>query len=128
MFFFIDDIKVDFVLYPFPWLHPVEFTEDCRLLTMEDIIPLKLQATGNRQSKKDFWDIVFLLEHFSLKEMLEIFHQKFPQVDPGYIVHHLTGFDEADKQFDPDILIPRTWAEIKSTLIAQVTAFTKSSL
>src|SRR6266545_1992122 len=40
--FNIDDIKVDFVLYPFRWLYPFDIFNEIRLLSVPDIIPMKL--------------------------------------------------------------------------------------
>jgi predicted nucleotidyltransferase component of viral defense system len=128
MMFSIDDIKVDFVLYPFKWQLPFETIDTARLITLQDIIPMKLQALSNRFAKKDFWDITFLLNTYSLTEMLEIFKSKFPQIDIGYIIHSLTNFDEAEMEQQPVALIPKTWEEIKSELQKIVIDYTGSSL
>src|SRR5450432_2635666 len=69
MMFLINGVKVDFVLYPFDWLNPFDETETSRLISLEDIIPMKLQAVSNRFSKKDFWDVELLLREFSLTKM-----------------------------------------------------------
>lgn len=128
MLFIIDDIRVDFVLYPFPWFLPFEETNVGTLISVKDIIPMKLQAAGNRSAKKDFWDIAFLLDEYSLNEMIQIFKEKFPQVDEGYIIHSLTNFDDADAQFDPDSFIPISWQDVKKKLSGAVRNFTGKSL
>ena len=128
MLFFINDVRVDFVQYPFPWLLPFETIEDVRLISIKDIIPMKLQAVSNRFSKKDYWDIAFLLNKHSLTEQIDIFKEKFPQIDPGYIIHSLTNFQEAENQPDPDLLINITWEEVKEKLSRAVKKFTKDSL
>ena len=128
MMFLINGVKVDFVLYPFDWLQPFDLIEETRLISLHDIIPMKLQAISNRFSKKDFWDIDFLLSEFSLAEMIKIFKQKFPPVDTGYIIHSLTNFENAEKEDDPVCLLPRTWKGIKSNLAEKVLAYTKSFL
>lgn len=79
MMFIIENIKVDFVLYPFNWLLPFEKFENSRLIALPDIIPMKLQALINRFSKKDFWDFAFLLTKFSLIEMLAMFKSSSPR-------------------------------------------------
>jgi len=128
MMFTINSIKVDFVLYPFKWLHPFETIDGARLIALPDMIPMKLQALSNRFSKKDFWDIAFLLKIFSLSEMLEIFKSKFPQIDIGYIIHSLTNFEEAEREQPPVALLPRTWEEIKNELQKVVIDFTGSAM
>ena len=128
MLFSINDVKVDFVLYPFPWLMPFEISGDIRLLNIKDIIPMKLQAVSNRNAKKDYWDIAALLETNSFEEMLNIFKQKFPQVDIGFIIHSLTDFEKADTEIDPDTYNNKTWEEIKLQLTTEVRNYTEKFL
>lgn len=129
MVFSINDIKVDFVLYPFPWLHPFQVIEGMRLLSIEDIIPMKLQAVSNRNAKKDYWDIAVLLKDYPLTEMLKVFASKFPQIDVGFIIHSLTDFEKADTELDPDTNDDEiTWDKIKTQLTNAVKLYTTSLL
>ncbi|MEO8711318.1 MAG: nucleotidyl transferase AbiEii/AbiGii toxin family protein [Parafilimonas sp.] len=128
MMFSINNVKVDFVLYPFPWLQPFDFIEGTRLLSIEDIIPMKLQAASNRNAKKDYWDIAALLKNFSLDEMLKIFTSKFPQVDIGFIIHSLTDFEKADTEPDPDATNKITWENVKDQLVNAVKQYTMKLL
>lgn len=129
MVFSINDVKVDFVLYPFPWLHSFDAIEGTRLLSVEDIIPMKLQAVSNRNAKKDYWDIAALLKDYPLSELLKIFNSKFPQVDIGFIIHSLTDFEKADAEPDPDTINDNTtWSEIKIQLTDAVKSYTLSML
>jgi len=128
MLFVIDEIRADFVLYPFQWFLPFEETGGTRLISIKDIIPMKLQAVSNRNSKKDYWDIAMLLGQYPLREMILLFKEKFPQVDEGYIIHSLTDFEEAEDQFDPDSLNNRTWTDVKRILSEAVSRLTEDSL
>lgn len=128
MMFNIQGVKVDFVLYPFNWNQQFELIENARLLSLTDIIPMKLQALSNRFSKKDFWDIAFLLNNFPVAKMIEIFTTKFPQIDPGFIIHSLVAFDEAEKDPDPICVNPKSWIEIKSKLTKAVINYTNQLL
>lgn len=128
MMFTINDVKVDFILYPFTWLQPFDIIEGTRLLSIEDIIPMKLQAASNRNAKKDYWDIAALLKKYSLDKMLKIFTGKFPQVDIGFIIHSLTDFEKADTELDPDTYTGITWNEIKKELIIAVRQYTERLL
>jgi hypothetical protein len=124
MMFMINGVKVDFILYPFPWLKPFDITGGIRLVSLTDIIPMKLQAIGNRFSKKDFWDIDLLLNEYPLEQMITIFKSKFPQVDTGYIIHSLTTFESAETEEDPVCLIPGTWNDVKNNLDRAVRDYT----
>lgn len=124
--FMIDDVKVDFVLYPFEWLYPFETKEGFRFIHLQDMIPMKLQAVSNRFAKKDFYDIEELLTDYSIKKMLAIFKRKFPDIDTGFIVQSLTHFEKADKEEDP-ILFPssKSWEQVKTNLQNAVKAYTQ---
>jgi Nucleotidyl transferase AbiEii toxin, Type IV TA system len=128
MMFNTGDTKVDFVLYPFPWLQPFDIEDGIRLISFYDIIPMKLQAASNRNAKKDYWDIAVMLQQFELEEMLRIFKNKFPKIDTGYIVHSLTDFEKADSDLDPEIQIDISWDEIKGRLAREVKKYTKRFL
>lgn len=128
MLFTIDDVKTDFILYPFPWTKPFDIIEGMRLLSINDIIPMKLQAMSNRNAKKDYWDIAVLLKQYSLDEMLQLFKIKFPQIDTGFIIHSLTDFEKADTELDPDSNVNITWDEIKIQLITEVRKYTEGFL
>ena len=128
MMFIIDGVKVDFILYPFEWLYPFDIAEGIRLINVNDIIPMKLQAISNRFSKKDFWDIDCLLKDFSLSEMIAFFKVKFPPIDTGYIIHSLTNFESAEKEEDPICIISRKWEDVKINLAQKVVVYTNSFL
>ena len=128
MMFNINGIKVDFILYPFSWLEPFDLIADSRFISITDIIPMKLQALSNRFSKKDFWDIAFLLKEVTLVKMIEIFKRKFPQIDPGFILHSLVTFEEAEKEPDPVCILPETWNGVKKKLKEAVIEYTNELL
>lgn len=128
MMFSINGIKVDFIFYPFEWLHPFDLIEKIRLVSIPDIVPMKLQALSNRFSKKDFWDIAFLLNIFPLEKMMGLFRAKFPQIDSGFIIHSLTAFDEAEGEPDPICIIPKTWMEVQEDLKKAVIQYTNQFL
>jgi len=125
MMFMVEDVKVDFILYPFRWLQPFEIIDDCRFIHLEDILPMKLQAVSNRFAKKDFYDIDTLLTDYSLPEMLQIFKRKFPDIDTGFLVHALTHFEVADNEENP-VLLPssKIWKKVKSNLEDVVRTYT----
>ncbi len=113
-------VKVDIVKYPYKLLKQPINLDGIRLLTKEDIIPMKLSAIGSRGSKKDFFDIYFLLKEFNLGEMFTLFEQKFPNVNYFHIVKSLTYFDDADKELNPKTLIKITWEEVKKEILKHV--------
>lgn len=109
----IDGVKIDLIRHAYPYLLPVEANEGIRMLSIPDIIPMKLGALARRGNKKDFWDIAYLLDQYSLPEMLEFFKQKYQNEDIGYVVMSLTYFDDAENQDDPVVFQKILWNDVK---------------
>jgi predicted nucleotidyltransferase component of viral defense system len=113
-------IKVDIVKYRYKLINPPIIKEGIRLLSMEDIIPMKLTAMANRGLKKDFYDIYFLLQEYTLKEMIEFFEKKFSNYNNFYIIKSLTYFEDAENDFEPKLLKKCTWDEVKQFIKSKV--------
>ncbi len=72
----VDNIKIDMLTYPYPFIRDPLVVEQVRLASLEDIGAMKLAAIANRGSKKDFFDICFLLKKFSLSQLMGFFKEK----------------------------------------------------
>ncbi len=57
--YFVDNVKVDLVNYPYPWLDPEVAIEGIRMASVRDIAAMKIAAITQRGSKKDFIDRAF---------------------------------------------------------------------
>jgi len=113
----INGIKVDFVKMIYPILFPAILDEGVRMLDIKDIAPMKLKAVTQRGSKKDFFDIFFLLEHLSIEEMLQLFKEKFKQHEVFHVVKSLSYFMDAENYADPNVFDPAvTWNHVKTTI------------
>ena len=73
----INEVKVDFVNYKYPLLSECLFIENIRMLSVKDIAGMKLNAIAGRGSKKDFIDLYFLLNEFSLEDILSFYEKKY---------------------------------------------------
>ncbi len=117
---YINDVKIDIVSYPYALLRPILEIDGIRLLQPEDIIPMKLSAITRRGSKKDFWDLYFLLQKFTVKELLELYDLKFGDGGSFMVVKSMTYFEDAEKLPDPQKIIDADWEEIKNYIINAV--------
>ena len=86
----INEVKVDFVKMGYPLLFLPFIEEDIRMLDIRDTAPMKLKAIVQRGSKKDFFDVYFLLSRLSLGEILGLFSEKFKQQEMFHVVKSLT--------------------------------------
>jgi len=69
---------------------------------MVDIAAMKLNAISNSGKRlKDFIDIYFLLEHFSLNQMIEFYSCKYPKFNPLIALRAVGYFEDIDPEIDP---------------------------
>ena len=115
-----NNVKIDLIRYAYPLLKPVAEIDGIRLLEIEDIIPMKLSAVAARGSKKDFYDIYFLLKGYTLEDMFGFFDRKFDNMNKFHIIKSLTYFDDADKETDPKTTEKITWKKIKQAILREV--------
>ncbi len=118
-----EPIKTDFIRYAYPLLAPIKKQDGIRLLSMEDLIPMKLSAITNRGSKKDFYDLFFLLKEYGLAEMLNMFTRKFPETNLLQVLKSLTYFEDAEDEPDPVTFEASSWNQVKQQLISSVKDF-----
>jgi hypothetical protein len=116
VFCFINDIKIDLISHQYPLVADIDVIEGIRMVSLEDIGAMKLNAIyGNGTRLKDFVDMYFLLEKFSLNELLQACHQKYPDINPGMakqaLIHH--------QDIDFNTPIHYTGTEIKWPAVAE---------
>jgi predicted nucleotidyltransferase component of viral defense system len=121
-FYEVNAVKVDFVTYPYAWLKEASIIDGIRLARIEDIAAMKLEAIANRGSKKDFIDVAFLLNRFSLKEMLGLYQSKYPTGLKLLVMRSLVYFDDAETTDMPVMLKALGWDEAKERICEAVRA------
>ena len=88
----VNGIKVDFVNYKYPLLTSPILIENIRMLSTTDIAAMKLNAIAGRGSKKDFIDLFFLLDQFSMRQMLDFYNSKFSDGSEFMVTKSLSYF------------------------------------
>ncbi|WOK05970.1 hypothetical protein RT717_23110 [Imperialibacter roseus] len=69
---------------------------------LEDIAAMKLNAISNSGKRlKDFIDVYYLLEHFSMDEMIAFYTTKYPNFNPLIALRSVNYFDDIDPAIDP---------------------------
>ena len=109
----VNGIKTDIVLHEYAYVKPIEEIDGIRLVSVQDIIPMKLGAVSGRGAKKDFWDIAELLKHYTMAEMIDFYRKKYVTDDIGIILKSLVYFEDAELQNDPVSLNSFTWSQVK---------------
>lgn len=97
----VDNIKTDFVRHDYPLIKQPITEEGITFLGKEDIAAMKLHAiTQSGKRVKDFIDMYFLLEHFSMSEMLGFFEKKYPHTNPLIAFRAVNYFEDIDHTKD----------------------------
>jgi len=118
----LNDVKVSFLSYPYPLAFP--FLElDGRLLADErDIAAMKLSAIAGRGAKKDFIDVYFLLQKYSLDTLLGFFDTMFARQRHNrlHLIKSLVYFTDAEHDPDPIMFTAVNFSVVKDFLGAEV--------
>jgi len=114
IFCYIQKIKVDIVYFPHLPIAAFETKNKIRMYSNADIAAMKIQAILGRGKKKDFWDLYELLQHFSLKQIIDWHKQKYPsQMLAISIPNAITYFVDADESETPVSFKNQTWEGVK---------------
>lgn len=122
----LQNIKVDVIDYSqYPWISAPVVEDGVTLASPQDIAAMKINAVEGRGTRKDFVDIYFLLQHYSLSQMLDFYTQKYPNYSLFRALLSLTYFDDAEQQAMPKMLANASWEEIKTTITKEVSKLQK---
>jgi hypothetical protein len=110
------NIKTDFIRHDYALINAPIKEEGISFLSAADISAMKLNAIINSGKRlKDFMDIYFLLEHFSLNEMIGFFEIKYPHMNAVIALKSLSYFEDIDPDLDP----PKLKAKLPFSMIKQ---------
>jgi len=116
--YLIDGIKVDIVNYGYKWLDSPVTDNNLRLATTRDIAAMKLSAITGRGTKKDFIDLSFLLQNFSLRQMMNFYLEKYPDGSEFLVLKSLGYFMDAEENEMPEMIIKKSWPQVKKEIAA----------
>ena len=127
----INNVKVDFLSHRYPLIADPTTEEGIEMLSLQDIIAMKLNAiSGSGQRVKDFIDIFYLLRHFSIQQMIGFYKKKYTQYNEVSILKSLVYFDDIDFNDWPEIIAEPNlkWDVIKSELEKSVKKYLNQKL
>ena len=127
----INNVKVDFLSHRYPLIADPIVEEDIEMLSLQDIIAMKLNAiSGSGQRVKDFIDIFYLLRKFSIEQMIDFYKEKYTQYNEVSILKSLVYFDDIDFNDWPDITAEPNlkWNIVKEELEKSVKKYLKQKL
>lgn len=123
--YILNDIKIDFVNYPYDWISDKIIENGIILADIKDIAAMKLSAITNRGTKKDFVDIFELLKIFTLEELLNFFTLKYKDNISFMTIKSLTYFMDAEEEPMPYMFYKASWEDIKNVITQEVIKLAK---
>ena len=119
----IEGIKTDILAHRYPLIDKAVHLDGMMLLSIPDIAAMKLNAIAlSGQRVKDFVDIYFLLERYTLDEMLDFYRRKYTLQNDAIVLKSLAWFEDAELADWPVILKEPglRWNKVKKRLIQSV--------
>ncbi len=126
----INNVQVDILAHRYPLIAAPLEVDNILMLSIEDITAMKLNAIAvSGQRVKDFIDIYYLLDLFSVEQMMEFYKQKYAHYNDANVLKSLCWFNDADLSDWPVLLkTPRLkWETIKVRIEKATLAYLKKA-
>jgi len=124
----INNVQIDLIAHRYPLVKEPVLIDNISMLSVEDIIAMKLNAISTSgQRVKDFIDVYYLLQTYILKDMLAYYNIKYKQYNEVNILKSITYFNDVDLSDWPVILNNPTlkWNDVKKGIIKATMEFIK---
>jgi len=89
------------------------------LASLEDISCMKASAILSRAEKKDYFDLYFLLQKFSLDEILSFCEKKFGKnaIEKIMFLKAIVYFEDSNQTTDPKMIKKVSWREVQKFFV-----------
>ncbi len=121
----LNGVKILFFGYHYNVIDEFKFFNRIRLAGLKDVAAMKLEAIAGRGSKKDFIDLFFLIQIYTLGEIFS-FHALKYGVGLNNQYHHLKSlayFADAEVDAMPLMVKPLNWNYVKKEISSCVRQF-----
>ena len=109
-------VKFSLFTYDYPLISKTVSFQGIQLAGINDIAVMKLAATMDRGTKKDFVDLYFLSKHgIIIDELFKLYDKKYKALANNLysLITSMSYFDDAEKTDMPQMLIETPWEEVK---------------
>jgi len=121
------DTKFNLFYYKYPLIEKTHDFHGINIVSLQDIAAMKLHAIEDRGARRDFIDLYFLCQQFSINQMLNWYDQKYKVLESHsyHILRGLTYFEDALMQEMPVMLKPIDWNRLENYFIDEVKKLSK---
>lgn len=119
----LSGVKVDIISQLYPYIGEAYIESGLSLLSEKDIIAMKLNAISiSGQRSKDFIDIYYALNHFSINEIISFYTEKYKQTNSSHVIKSLIYFNDVDLADWPKLIQDPglSWNTVKNRLDNEV--------
>ncbi len=111
----LGDIKFSLFYYDYPLLKKTIHFNDIKIASISDIAAMKIAAVSERGTKRDFIDLYFILQKFTIPEILDFYNRKYKKLSSNmiHIKKSLVYFTDAEEEKMPKMLKQISWKEVK---------------
>lgn len=122
---FVDSVQIQFLHYPYKLLEEKIEWENIFISSILDIACTKLLTISSRGDKKDFIDLYFLLQIYTLSFLFEKLEEKYSNLnyDKLHILKSLIYFEDAEEQPSPRMHKEISWEIVKKEIEKAIKGF-----
>jgi len=125
----INKVQVDIIAHRYPLVKEPELLENISMLSVEDILAMKLNAIATSgQILKDFINLYYLLQKYSLFEKITFYKKKYKRFNEVNILKSINYFNDVDLTDWPVLLKDPAlkWNEVKKRINKATIDFIKT--
>ena len=108
-----DKVKLSFFSYPYKLIKPLLSDKYLNVATVPDIAVMKFSAIVSRATNKDYIDLYFILQDYSLEQLLNFSKKKMPDLDINLILKSLIYFKDVTKERIRFRTTPVSWQQVE---------------
>lgn len=98
LFLTINGVDFSLFYYPYKLIGKTELYKNFEIASLEDIAAMKVGALVQRGKRRDFIDLYYLLQKYSLNEILKFTLKKYPGYQEMLVLRALIYFEDAEDE------------------------------
>ena len=118
----LNDVKISFFKFEYPLLYKSYQYDNLTIANMKDVALMKIAAISGRGSKKDFIDLYYIFNYYSLMDLLRNYRKKFGKniSNQYHLLKSLVYFVDAENEPMPVMIKKISWESVKNKIIEEV--------
>lgn len=124
----INNVEIDILAHRYPFVSEPLTIDGISMLSDKDIAAMKLNAISvSGQRVKDFIDLYYLLEKYSVEEMIAFYKTKYLQYNEVNVLKSLCWFEDVDLSDWPVLIkTPKLkWGSVKKRILEATNTYLK---